>query len=85
MPGLGYATHILHRTLNFEEGLTMKIHTQPIQLSAPSSERTVKRLALGTFRAFRALSNQAQKVPGVLAQAGADIQSAWQDSARPNA
>ncbi len=63
----------------------MKSATQTISLSKTPSQRLVKRAALSTFRALRVLAHQSQKVPGVLAQAGADIQTAWQESARSNA
>lgn len=63
----------------------MKTTAQTIPLSETASQRLVKRAALSTFRALRTIGHQAQKVPGALAQAGADIQSAWQESARSNA
>ena len=63
----------------------MSIHTVPIQLADASTERLVKRMALGTFRTLRVASDQLRKVPGVLAQAGADIKCAWQESAHPKA
>ena len=63
----------------------MSIQTVPIELSSEPSQRLVKRLALATFRTLRAASTQASKVPGVLAQAGADIKCAWQESAHPKA
>jgi hypothetical protein len=63
----------------------MKTATQTIPLSNITSERLVKRAALSTFRALRAIGNQSKKVPALIAQAGTDIQSAWQESARQNA
>ncbi len=63
----------------------MNIKTQAIQLSNPSSgERLVKRSALMAFRALRAITEQAKKAPGILAQASADVRDAWQETARPN-
>jgi hypothetical protein len=49
------------------------------------SERIVKRGALLLFRSVRALTAQAAKAPGVLAQASADVRDAWRQSASPNA
>jgi hypothetical protein len=64
----------------------MKINVQSVQLSNPgSSERLVKRGAMATFRLLRAGAAQASKVPGALAQATADVRSAWQESASPKA
>lgn len=63
----------------------MKIQTRAVQLSNPSSgERLVKRGALLAFRTLRAITDRAKKAPGFLAQAGADVRAAWQESARPN-
>jgi hypothetical protein len=63
----------------------MKVETQAVRLSDPSSgERFVKRGALVAFRALRALTAQAVKALGVLAQASADVREAWEQS-RPNA
>ncbi|MBX3649076.1 MAG: hypothetical protein KF853_13490 [Rhodocyclaceae bacterium] len=64
----------------------MKIHTQAVQLSHPQpAEGLVKRGALVVFRALRLATDQAKQVPGVLAQASADVREAWRESARPNA
>ena len=63
----------------------MKPTNQTFPLSTTPSQRLVKRAALSTFRALRAIGHQSQKVPGLLAQAGADIQCAWQESAKHNA
>jgi hypothetical protein len=66
----------------------MKIHVQPIALTpitVQSSERLVKRGALTAFRLLRAACAQASTVPGILAQASADVREAWQESSRPNA
>ena len=66
----------------------MKIHVQPIALTpvrSSSSERLVKRGALTAFRLLRAACAQASTVPGILAQASADVREAWQESSRPNA
>ena len=63
----------------------MKIHVRAVPLSNVSTgERLVKRGALVTFRALRAVLEQARKAPGFLAQASADVRDAWQESARPN-
>jgi hypothetical protein len=63
----------------------MKVHTQAVQLSNPQpEERLVKRGALLAFRALRAVTAQAKKTPGILAQASADVRSAWQESSSPN-
>lgn len=66
----------------------MQTASETIVLSKPKSDkpsqRLVKRTALSTFRALRAIGHQTQKVPGVFAQVGADIQSAWQESAKHN-
>lgn len=63
----------------------MKIHTAPIKLDTPQAKRTVKRLALTTFRVWRSLSAQSQRLPGALSQAASDIHAAWQESAQPKA
>ena len=66
----------------------MKIHVQPIALTpvrSSSSERLVKRGALTAFRLLHAACAQASTVPGLLAQASADVRDAWQESSRPNA
>jgi hypothetical protein len=66
----------------------MKIHVQPIALTPATvqhSERLVKRSALTAFRLLRAACAQASTVPGILAQASADVREAWQESSRPNA
>jgi hypothetical protein len=66
----------------------MKIHVQPIALTPATvqhSERLVKRGALTAFRLLRAACAQASTVPGILAQASADVREAWQESSRPNA
>ncbi|MCX7143732.1 MAG: hypothetical protein NT123_22345 [Proteobacteria bacterium] len=52
----------------------------PLSDSQPS-ERIVKRGALLLFRGLRALTEQAAKAPGVIAQATADVKSAWQEAA----
>ena len=63
----------------------MKSHQQAIPLSnTEPSDRLVKRGALLAFKALRALTNQAKEVPGVLAQATADVREAWAESSRPN-
>lgn len=66
----------------------MQTASATIDLSSPksdtASQRLVKRAALSTFRTLRLMGHQAHKVPGVLAQAGADIQSAWKESAKHN-
>ena len=63
----------------------MSIKVQAIQLSSPPpAERLVKRGALLAFRALRAVTERAKQAPGILAQAGADVRTAWQESARPN-
>jgi acyl-CoA-binding protein len=63
----------------------MKVLNQSIQLSNRSSESTVvKTCALFTFRALRAVTDQAKKAPGFFAQASADVQDAWRESSRPN-
>jgi hypothetical protein len=62
----------------------MKINVATVQLSNTGpTERLVKRGALSTFRLLRAAAAQATKVPGALAQASADVRSAWQESACP--
>jgi hypothetical protein len=74
-------------TLHLLKGITMKVHVQPIALtpaSLQSSERIVKRGALSAFRLLRAAIGQASTVPGILAQASADVRDAWQESSRPN-
>ena len=58
---------------------------QAVPLSTQPSERYVKRGALLLFRGLRALTAQAAKAPGVLAQASADVRDAWAESFRPNA
>ncbi len=64
----------------------MSIKVQAVPLSNPqSSERLVKRGALLAFRALRAVTAQAKKTPGILAQASADVRDAWQESSSPNA
>ena len=66
----------------------MKVHVQPIALTPAaqqSSESIVKRSALSAFRLLRAAIGQASTVPGMLAQASADVRDAWQESSRPNA
>jgi len=63
----------------------MKVNVQPIPLTTTSSERWVKRGALVAFRAMRVVAAGAQKVPGVLAQAGHDVREAWQEAASPKA
>lgn len=63
----------------------MKVEVKAVQLSDLSSgERLVKRGALVAFRVLRAVTEQAKKAPGLLAQASADVRDAWQESARPN-
>lgn len=63
----------------------MKVHTQPIRLSnTQPAERLVKRGALLAFKALRAMTSQAKEVPGILAQATADVREAWAETARPN-
>ena len=63
----------------------MKSHQQAIPLSnTEPSDRLVKRGALLAFKALRALTDQAKEVPGVLAQAKADVLEAWAESSRPN-
>ena len=61
----------------------MKTQAQPVALtpaSAQTSERIVKRGALSAFRLLRAAIGQAKTVPGILAQATADIRDAWEES-----
>ena len=65
----------------------MKVNVQPIALKPASfhtSERLVKRGALTAFRLLRVAIGQASTVPGILAQASADVRDAWQESSRPN-
>ena len=65
----------------------MKVNVQPIALkpaSFQSSERLVKRGALTAFRLLRAALEKSSTVPGILAQASADVRDAWQESSRPN-
>jgi hypothetical protein len=63
----------------------MKFQTQAIRLSnTQPAERLVKRGALLAFRALRAITEQAKKAPGILAQASTDVRNAWQETARPN-
>ena len=63
----------------------MNSNAQPVKLSnTKPSDRLVKRGALLAFKALRALTNQAKEVPGVLAQATADVREAWAESSRPN-
>jgi hypothetical protein len=54
---------------------------QAVPLSTQPSERLVKRGALLLFRGIHAIAAQAAKAPGALAQASADIKSAWQEAA----
>ena len=62
----------------------MQVKVQPIPLSstAPSqpSQRLIKRGALAAFKLLRASAAQAGKLPGALAQASADVRSAWAES-----
>ena len=61
----------------------MKTQVQPIALTpatAQSSERIVKRGALSAFRVIRAAIGHAKTVPGILAQATADVHDAWEES-----
>ena len=65
----------------------MKVNVQPIALTPATpqvSERLVKRGALTAFRLIRAAIGQASTVPGILAQARADVRDAWQEFSRPN-
>jgi hypothetical protein len=65
--------------------LIMKVHQQSIPLgNNQPSGRLVKRGALLAFKALRAMTNQAKEVPGILAQATADVREAWAESSRPN-
>ena len=58
---------------------------QAVPLSTQPSERLVKRGALLLFRGLRALTEQAAKAPGVIAQASADVREAWRETSSPNA
>lgn len=63
----------------------MKVHTQPIPLdNGQHPERLVKRGARALFSLVRSTANQAQRVPGILSQATADVRDAWAETARPN-
>lgn len=63
----------------------MSIKTQPVTLTQVSAteHRVVKRCALGLFRLVRGAADQAQKVPGLLQQAAADVVQAWEETSRP--
>ena len=62
----------------------MKVHNHPIPLSSPkSADRLVKRGARALFTLVRSTAGQAQRVPGILAQATADVRDAWVETARP--
>jgi len=64
----------------------MKLHNQPLPLAhAKPSERLVKRGARALFSLVRSTAGQAQRVPGILSQATADVREAWAETARPNA
>ena len=52
----------------------------PLSEKQPT-ERIVKRGALILFRGLRALTEQAAKAPGVIAQASADIRDAYYETA----
>ena len=59
----------------------MQVKVQPIRLSSTApSQRLVKRGALAAFKLLRASATQAGKLPGALAQASADVRSAWAES-----
>lgn len=63
----------------------MKSHNQAIPLANhKSTERLVKRGARALFTLVRSTAGQAQRVPGILSQAGADVREAWAETARPN-
>lgn len=63
----------------------MKTHNQPIPLAnAKPAERLVKRGARALFTLVRSTAGQAQRVPGILSQATADVREAWAETARPN-
>ena len=56
----------------------MKVHNQPIPLANPkSADRLVKRSARALFTLVRSTAGQAQRVPGILSQATADVREAW--------
>lgn len=64
----------------------MKVHNQPIPLTnTKSADRLVKRGARALFTLVRSTAGQAQRVPGILSQATADVREAWAESSRPNA
>ncbi len=61
------------------------MQTVPIKLNSnQSTDSLVKRGALLTFRAVRAIASQAKEAPGILSQAASDVKSAWVAS-RPKA
>ena len=63
----------------------MKVHNQSIQLAnSQPADRLVKRGARALFTLVRSTAGQAQRVPGILAQAATDVREAWTESARPN-
>jgi hypothetical protein len=61
----------------------MKVLALPLS-NSQHPDRLVKRAALSAFSALRIVAEHANKAPGILTQASADVRDAWQESARPN-
>jgi len=64
----------------------MKTHPQVAHLNpanTASEPRLVKSAALAAFRMLRTTLEAAKTLPGIAAQATADVREAWEETSRP--